>query len=55
MNPVCLTGIPFFPDSDAVYLADTFEMQDYLAARGAAPHTHWPELGYLVMTAPGGH
>lgn len=50
LNPVCLDGVPFFPDSDAVYLSDTFEMRDYLAARGATDHTHWPQLGYLLMT-----
>ena len=53
LDPVVLNGAEFFPDSDAVYMSDTAEMQDYLAERGATPVLHWPEWGYVVMRAAG--
>ena len=53
LNPVCLTGAPFFPDSDAVYLSDTQEILDLLTPWGE-PVAHWPEWGYLLrQAAPG--
>jgi len=52
LDPVVLAGAEFFPDADAVYMSDTDEMREYLAARGAVEVVHWPEWGYLLMRAP---
>ncbi len=54
LNPVSLTGVEFFSDSDAVYLSDTREMSAYLASLGAREVAHWPEWGYLLMRTAGG-
>jgi len=47
-DPVCLTAREWFPDADAVYLADTAEIASYLSQRGAETQQHWPEWGYVL-------
>jgi ubiquinone/menaquinone biosynthesis C-methylase UbiE len=53
LDPVALTAGEWFPDADAVYLSDTAEMQDYIAALGADPLTHWPAWGYVMLRKAG--
>jgi ubiquinone/menaquinone biosynthesis C-methylase UbiE len=48
LHPVCLDGGPFFPDSDAVYMADTAEIADNLQERGATVLEHWADWGYVL-------
>jgi hypothetical protein len=49
LEPVCLRGASWFPDADAVYLADTDEIGRYLVAHGAAIVEHWPDWGYVLL------
>ena len=49
LDPICLNNTAWFPDADAVYLADTEEIGDYLAAKGAARVDELPENGYILM------
>ncbi|HWB29205.1 MAG TPA: class I SAM-dependent methyltransferase [Vicinamibacterales bacterium] len=48
LDPVCLRGAAWFPDADAVYLADTDEIGRYLVAQGATIVEHWPDWGYVL-------
>jgi SAM-dependent methyltransferase len=49
LRPVCLNGGPYFPDSDAVYMADTREIAAYVEALGATVIVHWPKAGYVLL------
>ncbi len=49
LKPVCLQYRGWFPDADAVHLADTAEIRAYLAARGADTLVEQPRYAYLLM------
>jgi len=49
IKPVCLQYPTWFPDADAVYLADTQEIVSYLAGKGVSLVQEWPKEGYVLM------
>jgi 2-polyprenyl-3-methyl-5-hydroxy-6-metoxy-1,4-benzoquinol methylase len=49
LEPTCLSGAAWFPDADAVYLADTEEIGRHLVALGGSLVEHWPDLGYVLV------
>jgi hypothetical protein len=49
LEPVCLNGAAWFPDADAVYVADTTEIGEYLVRLGSTLVEHWPDLGYVLV------
>lgn len=52
LAPVCLTGVAWFPDADAVYMSDTEEICSHLVNLGGEVDVHWPDLGYVLVRKP---
>ncbi len=53
LKPVCLTHRVWFPDADAVYLADTAEITAYLVSKGSELIVEWPKQGYVLVRKRG--
>jgi ubiquinone/menaquinone biosynthesis C-methylase UbiE len=49
LKPICLQSGAWFPDADAVYLADSAEIVMRLYGKGAVLIEEWPKQGYVLM------
>ncbi len=49
LEPVCFQYETWFPDADAVYLADSGEIVDYFESKSCRALEEWPSKGYVLV------